>query len=68
MDGPVSLVPVDRIERAVLSIRGEKVMFDSDLAGLYGVETKALNQAVKPNIERFPDDFMFQLTAIEVFT
>jgi len=67
MDGQTSLVPVERIERAILSIRGEKVMLDSDLAELYGVETKVLNQAVKRNVSRFPEDFMFQLTAIEVF-
>jgi hypothetical protein len=52
-----------QIERRILLIRGQKVMLDSDLAALYGVETKALNQAVKRNLERFPDDFMFQLTA-----
>jgi phage regulator Rha-like protein len=61
------VIPTERIERAILSIRGEKVMLDSDLAELYGVETKALNQAVKRNANRFPEDFMFQLTAIEVF-
>jgi phage regulator Rha-like protein len=66
MDGQMSLVPVERIERAILSIRGEKVMLDSDLAELYGVETKVLNQAVKRNASRFPEDFMFQLAAIEV--
>lgn len=47
-------------------IRGEKVLLDSDLAGLYGVETGALNRAVKRNLDRFPEDFMFQLTAEEV--
>jgi hypothetical protein len=62
MDGQMSLVPVERIEKAILSIRGEKVMLDSDLAELYGVETKVLNQAVKRNAARFPADFMFQLT------
>jgi ORF6N domain len=66
MDGQMSLVPVQRIERAILSIRGEKVMLDSDLAELYGVETGALNRAVKRNLGRFPDDFMFQLTPKEV--
>ena len=65
MDGQMSLVPVERIERAILSIRGEKVMLDSDLAELNGVETKALNQAVKRNATRFPADFMFQLTQEE---
>ena len=61
-----NLIPVERIERAILLIRGERVMLDSDLAGLYGVETKALNQAVKRNITRFPEDFMFRLTIEEV--
>jgi phage regulator Rha-like protein len=65
MDGQMSLVPVERIEKAILSIRGEKVMLDSDLAELYGVETKVLNQAVKRNAARFPADFMFQLTQEE---
>jgi phage regulator Rha-like protein len=65
MDGQMSLVPVERIERAILSIRGEKVMLDSDLAQLYSVPTKVLNQAVKRNLNRFPPDFMFQLTKTE---
>src|SRR3989304_5244369 len=60
-----SLVPMERIERAILLLRGHKVMLDSDLASLYGVETKVLNQAVSRNIERFPPDFMFQLTEAE---
>jgi phage regulator Rha-like protein len=67
MNGQTVVIPTERIERAILSIRGEKVMLDSDLAELYGVETKALNQAVKRNANRFPEDFVFQLTAIEVF-
>ena len=50
------------IESLIRTIRGQKVMVDFDLAMLYGVKTKALNQAVKRNIKRFPDDFMFQLT------
>jgi hypothetical protein len=66
MGGQMSLVPVERIERAILSIRGEKVMLDSDLAELYGVETKVFNQAVKRNASRFPGDFMFQLTPEEM--
>jgi hypothetical protein len=57
-----SLIPAERIEQAILLLRGHKVMLDSDLAALYGVETRALNQAVKRNEERFPDDFMFQLS------
>jgi len=60
-----SIVPVERIERHILLIRGHKVMLDSDLAELYGVEVKVLNQSVKRNIDRFPEDFMFQLTAEE---
>ena len=65
MDGHVSLIPMERIERAIILVRGEKVMLDRDLAEIYGVETKALNQAVKRNDSRFPADFMFQLTAAE---
>jgi hypothetical protein len=53
------------VESRVLSIRGEKVLLDSDLALIYGVATKALNQAVRRNIERFPPDFRFQLTRAE---
>jgi len=59
------LVPVERIERAIVVLRGHKVMLDDALAELYGVPVKVLNQAVKRNIERFPDDFMFQLTTDE---
>jgi ORF6N domain len=65
MPAEKSLVPVERIEKAILLIRGQKVMLDSDLAGLYGVETKALKRAVKRNLNRFPADFMFQLTRQE---
>ena len=54
--------PLEKIENLILNIRGKQVMLDRDLARLYGVETKVLNQAVKRNIERFPEDFMFQLT------
>jgi hypothetical protein len=60
-----SLIPVERIEKAIYLIRGEKVMLDSDLASLYGVETKAVNRAAKRNLKRFPSDFMFQLTMSE---
>jgi len=66
MSGQVSLVPLERIERAIIVVRGEKVMLDSDLGEIYGVETRVLNQAVKRNPDRFPLDFMFQLTPIEV--
>ena len=58
-------LPRERILLAIHVIRGHKVMLDADLAALYGVETKALNQAVKRNIARFPSDFMFRLTAEE---
>jgi len=57
--------PLERIVSRILPIRGQKVMLDAELAGLYGVTTKALNQMVKRNTERFPEDFAFQLTAIE---
>lgn len=60
-----SLIPVERIERSILLIRGQKVILDRDLAYLYGVTTKVLNQAVKRNKDRFPEDFMFQLTVEE---
>ena len=58
-------IPMERIERRILLVRGQKVMLDADLAELYGVKTKALNQAVKRNPERFPADFMFSLTCEE---
>jgi hypothetical protein len=57
-----SLIPVERIERSILLIRGHKVMLDTDLAALYGVETGQLVRAVKRNTSRFPHDFMFQLS------
>lgn len=59
------LVVVDNIESLIKVIRGQQVMLDKDLAMLYGVEAKVLNQAVKRNVERFPDDFRFQLTKEE---
>ena len=55
-------IDVIRVERAIRLIRGDKVIFDEDLAELYGIETKKLIQAVKRNLDRFPVDFMFQLT------
>jgi len=61
-----SLIPVEQIERTILLIRGSKVMLDRDLAELYEVSTKALNQAVRRNQDRFPEDFMFRLTKVEV--
>ena len=58
-------IPMERVENRILSIRGHRVMLDADLAELYGVPTKALNQAIKRNAERFPDDFMFQIAREE---
>jgi hypothetical protein len=58
-------IPIEHIEKAILVIRGYKVMLDSDLAELYGVRTKVLKQAVRRNIERFPKDFMFELSREE---
>ncbi len=60
-----AVVPAEQIERVILTIRGEKTMLDSDLASLYGVSTKRLNEQVRRNIHRFPDTFMFQLTKAE---
>jgi len=62
------VISAEQIVRRIFYFRGEKVLLDFDLATLYGVATKALNQAVKRNRERFPDDFMFQLTTEEVLT
>jgi hypothetical protein len=59
------LVPAERIEHAILVLRGQKVMLDSELAALYEVPVKALNQAVKRNLDRFPEDFMFRLNQEE---
>jgi hypothetical protein len=59
------VVPVEQISQSILVFRGHKVLLDEDLASLYGVTTSALVQAVKRNIGRFPEDFMFQLTAAE---
>jgi hypothetical protein len=60
--GGSSVVPVERIENAILFIRGHKVMLDADLARLYGVSTKVFNQAIRRNKDRFPSDFVFQLS------
>ena len=59
------LISQNKVERKIFMIRGQKVMLSNDLAGLYGVEVGAFNQAVKRNIERFPEDFMFQLSTKE---
>lgn len=62
---PSSVIPGERIEQAILLIRGQKVMLDSDLAALYGVSTSQLVQAVKRNPDRFPNDFAYRLTVKE---
>ena len=59
------IIPIERIQQCIYMFRGQKVMLDSDLAILYGIETKVLLQAVKRNIGRFPNDFMFKLTSRE---
>jgi hypothetical protein len=59
------MIPPERVEQSILLIRGHKVMLDADLAKLYGVETRVLVQAVNRNLQRFPDDFMFQLSQEE---
>ncbi len=64
-DTETALIPQEYVESKILLIRDKKVMLDKDLAELYGVETRALNQAVKRNNDRFPEDFMFQLTKSE---
>jgi phage regulator Rha-like protein len=60
-----TLIPLEVIERRILLMRGQKVMLSTHLAELYGVKTRVLNQAVKRNINRFPEDFMFQLNTSE---
>ncbi len=66
MNKTKSLIPAERIERAIYFVRGEKVVLDRDLAMLYGVETRVLNQAVRRNLDRFPKDFMFTLGREEI--
>jgi hypothetical protein len=61
-----SLVPAERIERAILSLRGHRVMLDFDLAEVFGVSTRRLNEQVRRNEGRFPEDFMFRLTGEEL--
>jgi hypothetical protein len=65
MDTGHSIVPSERVESAILLLRGQKVILDADLARLYGATTKRLNEQVKRNQERFPEDFLFQLTTEE---
>ena len=60
------IIPVERIQQKIYLIRGQKVILDRELASRYGVSTKVLKQAVRRNIERFPDDFMFLLDNKEV--
>jgi len=60
-----ALIPLEQIEKRILLIRGQRVMLDADLAGLYGVSTKRLKEQVRRNLDRFPADFMFELTAAE---
>ena len=60
------IIPVERIKQSIVLIRSQKVMLDRDLAKLYEVETRVLNQAVGRNIQRFPEDFMFALTRAEI--
>jgi len=62
----LTVVPLEHVERMIYDIRGEKVLIDRQLASLYGVETRVLKQAVRRNIDRFPDDFMFVLNAAEL--
>jgi len=65
MNNSLIKIPAERIERAIYQIRGERVILDSDLAAIYGVTTKRLNEQVKRNKKRFPGDFVFQLTENE---
>ena len=66
METDIAKIPVERVQKAIFLIRGEKVMLHRDLAELYQVETRNLNQSVRRNIERFPPDFMFELTREEI--
>ena len=61
----MSTIPSEQIEKAILVIRGHRVLLDSDLAQIYGITTKRLNEQVKRNFDRFPSDFMFQVTETE---
>lgn len=60
------IISIERVAQSILDLRGQRVMLDRDLAALYGVETRALNQAVKRNADRFPDDFVFTLSRAEI--
>lgn len=65
MTGQKAIIPIGQIERRILLIRGQKVILDADLAMLYGVPTRVLNQAVRRNLRRFPQDFVFKLSQPE---
>ena len=65
MTGQKTIIPIGQIEQRILLIRGQKVILDADLAMLYGVPTRILNQAVRRNLKRFPQDFMFKLSQPE---
>jgi hypothetical protein len=64
--GELERIPAERVARAIVLVRGQRVLLDRDLAVLYGVETRVLNQAVRRNIVRFPPDFLFMLTREEI--
>ena len=66
MKDELPALPIERIEERIYTVRGQRIMLDTDLAEVYGVETKALNRAVKRNSDRFPEDFAFQLTQQEL--
>ena len=66
MNPPESNLPIERVQQRILLIRGQKVMLDYDLAELYGIANKLLIRAVRRNLDRFPEDFMFQLSSQEV--
>ena len=66
MDKKSILIPVGRLDQMILLVRGQRVLLDRDLAKLYGVETRVLNQAVRRNRDRFPEDFMFTLERKEI--
>lgn len=65
MNKGIALVPIEHIAQSIRVLRGQRTLLDSELAALYGVNTKRFNEQVKRNIDRFPADFMFQLTAEE---
>jgi hypothetical protein len=65
MTKPVALIPVEQLEQIILSVRGQRVILDADLAALYGVTTTRLNEQVRRNSDRFPDEFAFRLTQQE---